>query len=593
MASILRQIVAGPRARHPEAGLDLCYVTDFIVVTSGPSQTYPQRAYRNPLDQLVSFLDSKHGRDWAIWEFRAEGTGYPDDAVYGRIRHYPWPDHHPPPFRLVPLIMASMRNWLGGGSLDGSQETGEEVKDAAAAAGRSRVAVVHCKAGKGRSGTVSCSYLISEAGWTAEDALARFTERRMRPNFGAGVSIPSQLRWISYVDRWTRHGKKYVDCAVEIIELHVWGLRNGVKVNIEGFVDQGRNIRPFHTYPRHERLVVTSGAPAGEGIGQAIWDIAGYPATSAVEPAPEDANLADAANAPQKQPRSSPPDRPGTEAAAQQQRRTREKLMRKGTDLIQRGPKQQQQQQQQSSENNAPPPSNGRVEPSEEPDPGGMAVIFRSQEPIRLPTADVNVSVERRNKTSKSIGLTMVTAVAHVWFNAFFEGQGPEQDGRPSESGVFNIDWEAMDGIKGSSRKGARALDRLAVVWRLVTPSTSSPPCPPCSSCGVPDVGKAGLREDIPVPAVGQPVPQLQAAAECEPIVVVAEPDLGFRKQSPTSEDVSRASSYRSEVEVKDGNATAAAAAEANGTNDDGAASMRGVRCSGPSGEDLVLPEGK
>jgi hypothetical protein len=27
-ASILRQIVAGPRARHAEAGLDLCYVTD-------------------------------------------------------------------------------------------------------------------------------------------------------------------------------------------------------------------------------------------------------------------------------------------------------------------------------------------------------------------------------------------------------------------------------------------------------------------------------------------------------------------------------------------------------------------------------------
>jgi hypothetical protein len=27
-ASILRQIVAGPRARHPEAGLDLCYMTD-------------------------------------------------------------------------------------------------------------------------------------------------------------------------------------------------------------------------------------------------------------------------------------------------------------------------------------------------------------------------------------------------------------------------------------------------------------------------------------------------------------------------------------------------------------------------------------
>ena len=27
-ATILRQIVAGPRARHPDAGLDLCYVAD-------------------------------------------------------------------------------------------------------------------------------------------------------------------------------------------------------------------------------------------------------------------------------------------------------------------------------------------------------------------------------------------------------------------------------------------------------------------------------------------------------------------------------------------------------------------------------------
>lgn len=30
MASFLRQIVAGPRTRHPEAGLDLCYVTDQV-----------------------------------------------------------------------------------------------------------------------------------------------------------------------------------------------------------------------------------------------------------------------------------------------------------------------------------------------------------------------------------------------------------------------------------------------------------------------------------------------------------------------------------------------------------------------------------
>jgi len=129
---LLRQIVASPRARHAEAGLDLCYVADNIVATSGPGASYPQVAYRNPLKDLVKFLDSKHGDQWAIWEFRAEGTGYPDSEVYNRVRHYPWPDHHPPPFNLVPLIMASMRNWLKGGD----------------AQGKDRVAVVTAKLGK-------------------------------------------------------------------------------------------------------------------------------------------------------------------------------------------------------------------------------------------------------------------------------------------------------------------------------------------------------------------------------------------------------------------------------------------------------------
>ncbi|KMU72889.1 hypothetical protein CISG_09850 [Coccidioides immitis RMSCC 3703] len=140
------QIVAGPRLRHPEARLDLCYVTD--ETTSGPSSTYPQRAYRNPTDALVRFLDLKHGENWAIWEFRAEGTGYPDKEVYGRIHHFPWPDHHPPPFSLIPPMMAN--------------------------------------------------------------ALKQFTERRMRVGFGPGVSIPSQVRYVGYVDRWANKYNKKV-----------------------------------------------------------------------------------------------------------------------------------------------------------------------------------------------------------------------------------------------------------------------------------------------------------------------------------------------------------------------------------------------
>jgi len=494
MASLLRQIVAGPRSRHPEAGLDLCYVTPFIIATSGPSGTYPQRAYRNPLDQLVKFLDYKHGEDWAIWEFRAEGTGYPDSEVYGRIRHYPWPDHHPPPFRLVGLIVAGMRNWLREGEVEG--DAGEGGK------GNGRVVVVHCKAGKGRSGTMACSYLISECGWKPEEALARFTERRMRPGFGQGVSIPSQLRWVGYVDRWTKAGKVYVERQIEIMEVHVWGLRDGVKVQVEGYVDEGKRIKLFHVFTKRERVVVEGNTPGGGGFADMISDMAGFQNQGKI-----------------------PESKSTDQLDSWKVNKTRPAGSRKS--------------------------SSSSLETGAEA--GGGAVIFKPLTRVILPTSDINIDFERRNKAS--MGWTMVTAVAHVWFNAYFEGNGPEQNGKPDDTGVFEIDWDKMDGIKGSSRKGTRALDRLAVVWKAYDP----------------EPGRGRKEDIIHEPGTNSPVPQMQAADwkggnETSPGLGK---DLGLRTESPMSADVSKASSIKSE-DLKDA--------------DD--SSVEGVKPSGPTGEE-------
>ncbi|KAJ6014061.1 Phosphatase tensin type [Penicillium herquei] len=393
MASILRQIVAGPRLQHPEANLDLCYVTDNIIATSGPSGTYPQRAYRNPLDALVNFLDSKHGSNWCIWEFRAEGTGYPDSEVYNRIHHFPWPDHHPPPFAHIPNIMGSMRNWLH--RLDDTKETDQDDKG-------ERVIVVHCKAGKGRSGTIATSYLISQEGWKKEDALQRFTERRMRVGFGAGVSIPSQLRYVGYVDRWTNQlQKEYVERPVEILEVHIWGLKDGVKVAIEGYEDEGKKIKLIHMFHRRERTVIDSGDST----------------PSPLEDQQQKSNLST------------------TWAPSP---------MGSQSDLS-------------SSDLTRKPPASRTL----------SAVIFRPENPVIVSGSDVNIDFERRSKASYT-GFTMVTSVAHVWFNAFFEG------GHENDSGIFEIEWEAMDGIKGSAKKGIRAFERLKVVWRY--PGTQSVP---------------------------------------------------------------------------------------------------------------------
>ncbi|KAH9822060.1 Dual specificity phosphatase, catalytic domain, partial [Teratosphaeria destructans] len=357
MASLLRSIVAG-HAHDTPTPISICAIG-----------TYPQLAYRNSLKDLVRFLDARHQDKWAIWEFRAEGTGYPDEEVYGRIRHYPWPDHHPPPFALIPLMMGSMKNWLKGEGAEG------------------RVAVVHCKAGKGRSGTVSCSYLISEEGWTAEEALQRFTDRRMKPGFGAGISIPSQLRTISYVDRWTKHGKVYVDRPTEILEVHVWGLRNGVKVAVEGYVEEGKVIKTYHTFQKAEREIVRGSIRKDNNFSDVALEIMG------------------------KNKKSSPTDQTPEPSETPED----PALDRAGSDLLESG--------------------------------SGGDVVFRPSHPISLPTSDINLDFERRNK-SRYGGFAMVTAVAHVWFNTFFEGLGPERHGAAQDSGVFAIDWDAMDGIK-------------------------------------------------------------------------------------------------------------------------------------------------
>lgn len=543
MASLLRHMVAGPRARHPEAGLDLCYVTDNIIATSGPSQTYPQRAYRNPLDRLVKFLDSQHGKNWAIWEFRAEGTGYPDGLVYNRIRHYPWPDHHPPPFRLVPMIIASMRNWLSGNDLDADAsdpadhktKLATQVLDALKDKTNERVVVVHCKAGKGRSGTMACSYLIAESGWTPEEAIARFTERRMRPNFGPGVSIPSQLRWLSYVDRWTKGGKKYIDREIEILEIHVWGLRPGVKLAVEGFVDQGKKIKVFHTFAKKERQVVEGNAPGGSGMIDMMYEMAGYGDSTTDQQDSEATESTEKKDTPNATPTpTTATNSPNSSTKSPVTPKTRSSksppklisLISRSTSLRTKKPNGNE-----SSESTA---TSSPTAPSDgdEPEPGGMAVIFKPEASIRIHNSDVNVTIERRHRAPKSVGLTMVTAVAHVWFNTFFEGNGPEQGGIPDETGVFDIEWEKLDGIKGSSQKGTRAADRIAVLWKSIVPEDGKPE---------PVIGQ---------PSINAPVPQMPAADwqgdnDEDP---EKEKHLGLRVQSPDSEDVSKASSIMEEI---------------------------------------------
>jgi hypothetical protein len=197
----------------------------------------------------------------------------------------------------------------------------------------------------------------------------------------------------------------------------------------------------------------------------------------------------------------------------------------------------QQQQQQQQQQNVVDGATASRKTSQDEQLPLGTGdVVFRPSKRVVLPTNDINIDVERRNNAA--FDLTMVTAVAHVWINAYFEGNGPEQNGNADSSGIFEIGWDAMDGIKGSSRKGTQAFERIAVVWRALTA----------------DEGRPGVV--ITEPREGEEVQQSQPAdwKGAKGVEPSEGKDLGLRTASPVDSEqanLSKANSIRSENEKK------------------------------------------
>ena len=174
--------------------LDLAYVTERIVAMGFPAVGM-QRLYRNSRDDVISFLDTYHPTHYKLYNLCAETDRYYTNKDFPgvRVELFPIKDHQATSLLMLFLFCLDAYYYL---------------RESA-----SNVVVVHCKAGKGRTGMMISSLLLfTGLKKSPEEALVYYGKRRALD--GVGVSIPSQIRSVEYFDAFLleEFGEQYRSC---------------------------------------------------------------------------------------------------------------------------------------------------------------------------------------------------------------------------------------------------------------------------------------------------------------------------------------------------------------------------------------------
>uniref|UniRef100_A0A2K5KTN1 Phosphatidylinositol-3,4,5-trisphosphate 3-phosphatase n=1 Tax=Cercocebus atys TaxID=9531 RepID=A0A2K5KTN1_CERAT len=182
LEKLMRRLVSENKRRYTRDGfdLDLTYVTERIIAMSFPSSGR-QSFYRNPIEEVVRFLDKKHPNHYRVYNLCSE-RAYDPKYFHNRVSRIMIDDHNVPTLHEMVVFTKEVNEWM--------------AQDPA------NIVAIHCKGGKGRTGTMICAFLIASGIFlTAEESLYYFGERRTDKTNSSkfqGVETPSQNRYVGY-----------------------------------------------------------------------------------------------------------------------------------------------------------------------------------------------------------------------------------------------------------------------------------------------------------------------------------------------------------------------------------------------------------
>ena len=135
--NIVKSLVSQDKTRFCYDGfdLDLTYITMQIIAMGFPSKAI-EGIYRNSMDDVKNFFAKRHPNHYKVYNLC-------DDKKYGNCFYkqacFPFKDHEAPPLNIIRPFCEDAKKFL------------DEDKE--------NVVAIHCKAGKGRTGTFICCLL--------------------------------------------------------------------------------------------------------------------------------------------------------------------------------------------------------------------------------------------------------------------------------------------------------------------------------------------------------------------------------------------------------------------------------------------------